>query len=68
MTHNVDPILITHENTIRSIREISLTRGKKMNDIVNPGINNNNKKPKSILKNPKMVVIISAMSKPPAQK
>jgi hypothetical protein len=66
MIHKVDPILITQDNTIRSIREISLTLGKKMNDIVNPGINNIKKKPKRILKNPKRVVIISAMSKPPA--
>lgn len=68
IAHNVDPILITHDNTILVTGGISVILGKKTNEIAHPGINNTNKKPKIILKNPKRVEIMSAISKSPALK
>jgi hypothetical protein len=38
----------------------------KENEIAHPGMNNTNKKPKIILKNPKKVIIISAIFRSPA--
>jgi hypothetical protein len=66
IAHNVDPILITQDNTSLVRGGISVILGKKTNEIANPGINNTNKKPKIIRKNPERVEIISAIFQSPA--
>ncbi len=59
--HNVDPTLITHDSTILTVLEISVIFGQNKKEIANPGMNSTNKKPKIILKNPKRVVVKSAI-------
>jgi len=60
------PILTTNDKAKRVRMEISGNLGYRANEIANPGINNKKRKPKTALKNPTKIPIISIIYKPPA--
>jgi hypothetical protein len=57
------PILTTNDKATRVRMDISGNRGYRANVIVNPGINNKKRKPKTALKNPTKIPIISIIYK-----